>query len=69
MGAAAAGFEHRAAAALGGGHAPLAAQARVGEGVDEVALGPDHQVKVQRVILAIGKALEAIDHHRLPDWS
>ena len=57
----------RATALLPGGHAALAAQAGVGEGVGEVTVGADVQVQVERVVLAEGEALEAVDDQRLAE--
>ena len=37
----------------------------MGESVDEVRAGPDREVEVERVVLAEGEALEAIDDQRL----
>ena len=55
-----AGFEARSSALLVVGHAPLAAQLGVGEGVQKVGVGANHQVEVAGEILAVFKGLEAV---------
>ena len=46
-------------------HPPLSAQLGLGEGVDVVRLRPDGEVDVERVVLAVLEALEAVDDERL----
>jgi hypothetical protein len=48
-------------------HASLAAQLGEGEGVAVVRARAEDEVEVERVELAIGEALEAVDHDRLVD--
>ena len=45
-------------------HPTLPTQLGLAEGVDEVALGSDHEIQVEGVVLAEGEALEAIDDDR-----
>ena len=53
-------FETLSSALLVVGHAPLAAQLGVGEGVQKVGVGANHQVEVAGEILAVFKGLEAV---------
>src|SRR5262245_19382973 len=52
-------------ALLGRRHGPFAAQAGEGHAVDEVTVGADCQVQMERMELAEGKAFEPVDDQRL----
>ena len=60
IGPAVAGLELGPAPLLRRGHAALAPQLGVGQGVDVVRVGADDQGQMQRVVLAIGEGLEAV---------
>jgi hypothetical protein len=70
IGAAMACFEEGTSSLLRRGHPPLAAQLGERKCIHEVRLGSHRTVEMERVVLAIGEALEAIDHERLaqPTW-
>jgi hypothetical protein len=67
IGAAVVRFERLATPALRVGHASLASQPRQRKAIDEVARGADGQVKVEGMVLAVGKALEAVDDKGLDE--
>ena len=58
-------FESLSSALLIVGHAALAAQFRVGERVQKVGVGANHQVEVTGIVLAVFEGFEAVGDQRL----